>query len=71
MDSSAIQALQRFEQRAILSPEEPLRHMEPIVWVDADQMGVKSGMVDFRERNAIGNHRLAEQLILVRHNVAW
>ena len=43
--------------------------MQAVVRVDADQMGVKGGMMEFRQRNAIGYHRLAEPFVLVGNDV--
>jgi len=43
--------------------------MQPIVRVDTDEMSVEGGVMDFGERNPVGNDRLAEQLVLVRDYV--
>jgi hypothetical protein len=43
--------------------------MEPIVGIDADQMGVKGGMMDFRQRDAVGHDWLSEPLVLVGDDV--
>ena len=69
MDRSAVQPLQGFEHRAVVLPQQPLGHMQPIVRIDADQMRIEGGMMNFRERNAVGNDRLAEPLVLVRDDV--
>ncbi len=52
-----------------LSAREAARKRVSIVRVDAYQMGVEGSVVDFRERNAVGNHGLAELLVLVRDDV--
>ena len=70
VDCSAIQPLQSFEHRAIILTEQPFGHMQPIVGVDADQMRVESGVMNFRERDAIRHHRLAELLVLVRDDMS-
>jgi hypothetical protein len=69
MEDSAVQSFQSFEHRAVMLPDQSCRHVQAIVRVDPDQMRVKGGMMDFRERDAIGNHRLAQALILVRDDV--
>src|SRR6516165_8080012 len=43
--------------------------MQPVVGIDADQMGVERGVMDFRERKTVWNYRLAEFLFLVRDDV--
>jgi hypothetical protein len=43
--------------------------MQPVVRVDADQMGVECSMMDFWERDAVWNHWLTEPLVLIRDNV--
>jgi hypothetical protein len=40
-------SLESFEHRAIVPPEQPLRHMQPIVWINTDQMGVERSVMDF------------------------
>jgi hypothetical protein len=44
--------------------------MGPIVGIDADQMGVKGGMMDLREWDAVGHHWLAKPLVLVGDDVS-
>jgi hypothetical protein len=48
MDRSAVKSLQGVEHRPIILPEQPLRHMQPAIRVDADQMSVEGGVMDFR-----------------------
>jgi hypothetical protein len=43
--------------------------MQPAVGVDADQMGIECRMMNLRERDAVRNHWLAEQFVLVRDDV--
>ncbi len=69
MDGPAIQSLQRFEHRAIVLPEQPIRDMQPIVGVNADQMGVERCMMNFRKRDAVRYYWLAELFVLVRDDV--
>ena len=40
-----------------------------IIRVNADQVSIKCGMVNLRERDTIRDHRLAELLILVGDDV--
>ena len=49
--------------------EQSVRDMQAVVRVDADQMCIEGSMMDFRQRNTVGNHRLAEPFILIRNNV--
>jgi hypothetical protein len=48
MYGSAMEPLQGFEHRAIVLREQALVYMEPIVGIDADQVGIKGGMMDLR-----------------------
>jgi hypothetical protein len=43
--------------------------MDVAVGIDADRMVVERGVVDLRERDAVGYDRLAEQLVGVCHDV--
>ena len=54
MYGAAMEPLQGFEHRAIVLREQALGYMEPIVGIDADQVGIKGGMMDLRQRGAIG-----------------
>src|SRR5262245_15241932 len=47
-DLPAIQLLQGFEHWAIALVEQPIGHMEPIVWVDADQIRIECRVMNFR-----------------------
>ena len=33
----------------VVLPEQPLRYMETIIWIDADQMGVEGRVMNFRQ----------------------
>ena len=46
MYGAAMKSLQGFKHWAIVLPEQALGYMEPIVGIDADQMGIKGGMMD-------------------------
>jgi hypothetical protein len=41
MYGAAMQPLWGFENRSIVLPEQALRHMEPIVRIDADQLWIR------------------------------
>jgi len=69
MDGSAVQTLQSFEHWAVFPHEQPLGNVQLIIRVDTDQMSVEGRVMDFRKRDAIWNHRLAELLVLVRNDV--
>jgi hypothetical protein len=62
MYGAAMEPLEGFEHRAIVLPEQARGYMEAIVSIDADQMGVKGGMMDLRQRDAVGHHWLAKPL---------
>jgi hypothetical protein len=47
MYGSTIQSLQSFEHRSIILTEQPIGDMQALVGVNADQMGVKSCVMDF------------------------
>ena len=70
VDALAIQSLEGFQHRTIVPPKKPLRHMQPVVRVDANQMCVERGVMDFGERDAVRNHRLAKLLISVRDDMS-
>ena len=53
VDCRTLQAFQGFQHRTIIPPKQPLRHMQPVLWVDANQMCVESGVMDFGERDAV------------------
>ena len=42
-----------FEERPIVEHQQPLRHVHPTIRVDADQVVVEGGVVDFRERECL------------------
>jgi hypothetical protein len=64
-----LESLQGFKHWAIVLPEQALGYMEPIVGVDADQMGIKCSVMDLRQRDAIGDYWLTEPLVIVGHDV--
>ena len=70
VDGLAVQSLEGFQHRTIVLPEQPLGHMQPVVRVDADQMGVERGVMDLGKRNAVRNHRLAKLLVPVRDDMS-
>ena len=43
--------------------------MDAKVWIDPDQVGVKRGVVDLRQRQTVWDDRLAEVLVGVRDDV--
>lgn len=43
-----LQPLERFEHRTIALAEQPLRDMDPVIGIDADEMSVEGGVVDLR-----------------------
>ena len=57
MEGSAIQPFESFEHLAVVLPEQAPRHVQTVIWVDSDEMRVERGVMDFRERDAVGNHR--------------
>ena|SRR4051794_13445541 len=69
MYRAAMEPLEGFKHWAIVLSEQALGYMEPIVGIDADQMGVKGGMMDFRQRDAVGHDWLSEPLVLVGDDV--
>ena len=53
MYRATMEPLEGFKHWAIVLSEQALGYMEPIVGIDADQMGVKGGMMDLRQRHAV------------------
>ena len=47
-----------FEERAVMDFEQPVRDVNSVIRVDADQMSIEGGVVDLRQRQAIRDHRL-------------
>jgi hypothetical protein len=70
VDALAIQSLESFQHRTIVPPKKPLGHMQPVVRVDANQMCVERGVMNFGERDAVRNHRLAKLLMSVRDDMS-
>lgn len=44
--------------------------MHTKIWIDSDQMGIECGVMNFGERNTVGDQRLAEQIVFVGDNVS-
>ena len=70
VDGPPIEAFQGVKHRTVALTQQAVSNMQAVVWVDADQMGVKGRMMDFRQRKAIGYHRLAEPFVLVRDDMS-
>ena len=49
MQGFAIQLLEGFQHRTVLLIEQSVRDMQPIIGIDADQMGIEGGMMDLGE----------------------
>src|SRR6516164_2009602 len=43
--------------------------MDTEIWVDADQVGIEGGVVNFREGQSIRHDRLAQLLVGIRYDV--
>ena len=50
MDHPAVEPLQGFEHRPVVLHQQAVGDVQFEVGVDADQMGIECGMVNFRER---------------------
>lgn len=48
MNRVSMEPLQRLQHRPIVLRQQAVRNMESIVGIDADQMGVEGGMMNFR-----------------------
>jgi Reverse transcriptase (RNA-dependent DNA polymerase) len=70
VNSVAVESLKRFEHGTIVLDQQPLGNMKPIVRIDADEVGVECGVMNFGERDAIGHDGLSEPLILIGHDVS-
>ena len=62
--------LRDIKHRTVVLPSKRVRHMQSVIGVDADQMGVERRVMDFGKRNAVRNHRLAELFVFVRNDVS-
>jgi hypothetical protein len=49
--------------------QQPLGNVDTTIGVDPDQVVVEGDVVDLRQDDAVGDDRLAEQLVGVRHDV--
>jgi hypothetical protein len=67
---SAVQPLDCLKHRPVSLREQAFRNMQSIVGVDSDEMGVKGGVVNFRERNAVADYRVTKQLVLIFDDVS-
>ena len=59
----------KLEKRPVMDCEQPFGDMDAIIGIDTDQVRIERGMVDFRQRQPIGDHRLPVLLIGVHHDV--
>ena len=50
--------------------EQTLCNMQSEVWVDSDEMSVEGRVVDFRERDAVADHRLTKQIVSIFDDVS-
>ena len=48
-----------FEKWAIMQVEQPFRDMDAVIWVEADQVRIEGGMVDFGQRQAVRDDGLS------------
>jgi hypothetical protein len=65
MDGSAVDPPQGSEHWAVVLAQQSLRHMQPVVGIDPNQMCVEGRVVYLGERYAIGHDGLPEPLILI------
>jgi hypothetical protein len=65
----AIELLQRLQLRAVFQAQQPVGDVDAVIGVDADEMGVEGGVVDFREGETVRDHRLAHEFVAVIDDV--
>src|ERR1700730_574239 len=70
MDGLAIEPLQRLQHRPVALAQQPFGDVQAVIRVDADKVRIEGSVMNFRERNAVGNDRLAEQLMPVRDDMS-
>ncbi len=46
-------------------PKQARRNVQPVIWVNPDQVSIKRGVMDLGEREAIWDDWLAETFVLV------
>ena len=64
-----MEPLQRVEHRTIVLCQQAARNMKSIVGIDADEMCVERGVMNFGQRDAVRHHGLTEPLVLVGDDV--
>jgi hypothetical protein len=64
-----MEPLQRLKHRTVVLREQAVRNMKSIVGIDADQMRVERGMMNFGQRDAVGHDWLSKSLVLVGDDV--
>ena len=68
-DDLLVELLHRLKHRPILLLQQSCGHMHSEVGVNPDQVCIEGGMMNFRQRNAIGNYGLAKSLVFVGDDV--
>ena len=61
---SPFNRLKGFEHWAIPSRQQSLGNLQPVVWIDADEMRVERRMMNLGKRNAVRDYGLAELFVL-------
>jgi hypothetical protein len=59
-----LQSFKGFQYRAIPSLQQSLGNLQPVVWIDADEMRVERRMMNLGKRNAVRDYGLAELFVL-------
>src|SRR4051794_21065602 len=59
----------KFEERTVMDFEQPLGYMDAVVGIDTDQVCIERCMMDFRQRQPVGDHRLPVLLVRIHYDM--
>ena len=68
-DAPAVQSLEGFKQRAVFLDQQLVRHVQPVIGIDADQVPVEGRVMNLGEKQAVLDDGLSQRLVLVGDDV--
>ena len=69
MEHLPVELRERLQYRTVMLVKQPIRHVQSIIWIDADQVCIERRVMDLGQRQAIRHDRLPKPLVLVRYDV--
>jgi hypothetical protein len=63
-----LQSFKGFEHWAITPYQQPIRNVQPVVWINTDEMRVERRMMNLGKRNAVRDYGLAELFVFGRRD---